>query len=352
MTDEHELARRFSRFADDHGARAPFLASVAATIAAAPDVAAILGDAPVEQQLPVLLLAAIHDQVLAEPECDLAAWYPTVTAEPREDAVRDALLAHCRDRREELCHTVAIRSTQTNEVGRCGLLLPAFGLLQAELGALAWIDVGASAGLNLRLDRYEYDYQPGGRVGGGSPVRIEVGTRGRVPVPSEPPTFVRRIGIDRDPVEPDDPVAARWLRACVWADQVDRFRRLDAAIELAATTPVELHRGDAVDDLPTFVDGIAAGTPVVVTTTWVLPYLPDERRSTFVAMLDRIGTDRDLSWIYAESPADNDGVPFAPEVQGRTVTALGLVRWRGGTRRLDHLGVAHPHGVWLHWRDA
>lgn len=352
MADEDELAQRFSRFADDHGARAPFLASVAATIASAPDLASILGEAPVEQQLPVLLLAAIHDQVLADPGCEIAAWYPTVTAEPRQDAVHDALLAHCRERRDELCRIVATRSTQTNEVGRSGLLLPAFGLLQAELGAFAWIDVGTSAGLNLRLDHYEYEYRPGGGVGGPSPVRVEVGTRGRVPVPAELPRFVRRIGVDRDPVDPGDPVAARWLRACVWADQVDRFRRLDAAIELAATIPVELHRGDAVEDLPTLVGGVAAGTPVVVTTTWVLPYLSDERRAAFVAMLDCVGADRDLSWVYAESPADNDGVPFAPEVLGRTTTALGLVRWRVGERRVDHLGVAHPHGVWLHWHET
>ncbi|MFP5487721.1 MAG: DUF2332 domain-containing protein, partial [Acidimicrobiia bacterium] len=246
----------------------------------------------------------------------------------------------------------ATHSTQTNEVGRCGLLLPAFGVLGAELGPLAWIDVGTSAGLNLRLDRYEYRYEPGGAVGGPSSVRVEVGTRGSVPVPDALPTFGRRIGLDRDPLDPTDPIAGRWLRACVWPDQVDRFRRLDAAIELSAETPVEMHRGDAVDDLAAIVSTVAPDVPVVVTTTWVLPYLSDDRRTRFVATLDRIGAARDLSWIYAESPADADGVPFADEVRGRAVTALGLVRWRDGERRLDHLGVAHPHGVWLHWHDA
>ena len=26
-----------------------------------------------------------------------------------------------------------------------------------------------------------------------------------------------------------------------------------------------------------------------------------------------------------------------------------LVRWRGGARIVEHLGVAHPHGYWLRW---
>ena len=59
----------------------------------------------------------------------------------------------------------ATRSTQTNEIGRCALLLPAFGLVAAEVGALAHLDVGTSAGLNLLLPRYRYRYEPGGEVG-------------------------------------------------------------------------------------------------------------------------------------------------------------------------------------------
>jgi hypothetical protein len=33
------------------------------------------------------------------------------------------------------------------------------------------------------------------------------------------------------------------------------------------------------------------------------------------------------------------------------LTALMLVRWRNGIRTVDHLGVAHPHGYWLHWAE-
>jgi hypothetical protein len=47
------------------------------------------------------------------------------------------------------------RRTQTNEPGRCATLLPALAALD---GPLALIEVGASAGLCLHVDRYSYDY--------------------------------------------------------------------------------------------------------------------------------------------------------------------------------------------------
>jgi hypothetical protein len=47
------------------------------------------------------------------------------------------------------------RATQTNEVGRCALLLPVLASLPQPL---ALLEVGASAGLGLFPDRYAYRY--------------------------------------------------------------------------------------------------------------------------------------------------------------------------------------------------
>ncbi|WP_410901039.1 DUF2332 family protein, partial [Pseudoalteromonas sp. SIMBA_162] len=43
------------------------------------------------------------------------------------------------------------RSTQTNEPGRCAVLLPALASIR---GKIALIEVGASAGLCLLMDKY------------------------------------------------------------------------------------------------------------------------------------------------------------------------------------------------------
>ena len=60
------------------------------------------------------------------------------------------------DRRgADLAAVMKVRRTQTNEPARCATLLPALAQLPPPL---ALIEVGASAGLTLLVDRYSYDY--------------------------------------------------------------------------------------------------------------------------------------------------------------------------------------------------
>ncbi len=345
-----ELADAFRVTAETQAQRAPGSARISAAVAELPEVVAILMAAPEEQQLPVLLLAALHHDVLLDPGCELAAWYATVTPTPRDDDVSDALRRHCVRRREELMATVRTRSTQTNEVGRCGFFLPAIAAIGDEVGAVSLVDVGTSGGLNLRLDEYEYHYEPGGGVGGPSDVRIEVGTRGPVPVPERMPTIVARIGLDRNPIDITDEDQTRWLRACLWPDQADRFRRLEAAIDIARAVPADIRVGDAVDVLaPAVRDAAEVGHPVIM-NSWVLNYLPHDRRADYLVRLERLGAEYDLSWVYAESPAHAPGLFYADDTEDEQLTQLVLVRWRDGFRSIAHLATSHPHGYWLHWR--
>lgn len=115
--------------------------------------------------------------------------------------------------------------------------------------ALARLDVGTSAGLTLLLDRYAYRYEPGGAIGQPSSVELTCGTRGPVPLPSAVPVFADAVGLDSDPIDVTDDDAVRWLEACVWPDQADRFARLRAAIAIGRRQPPHLVRGDAVADL-------------------------------------------------------------------------------------------------------
>jgi hypothetical protein len=352
MATVEQLAERFRASSRTQRARAPFSAGLCTTIAEHPDLVALLQAAPDEQQQPVLLLATLHDEVLRDPHCELAAWYPTVVEAPRGGDIAEALVTHVDRRRGAIVEILATRSTQTNEVGRCGLLVPALGLLADEVGELALVDVGTSGGLNLLLDHYRYRYEPGGSVGGASPVELSVGTRGSVPVPTSLPHVSGRIGLDRRPIDVHDDDDARWLRACVWPDQHDRFQRLDAAVEIARSHDLDIRAIDAVRGLTAAVtDARSRGHPVVM-NSWVLSYLSPGDRVAYVAELDRLGERHDVSWVFAESPGQADGLPFPADLAGRHMTAVMLVRWRRGVRSVEHLAVGHHHGYWLHWADA
>ena len=349
MADVDELAERFRAGGSDSSSRSAFYGHLNRQIADDPAVVDLLTSAPEHQQLPVLLLAAVHSIVLAEPDLELAQWYPTTATTPLDTDPYPVFRRLCAERSDEIRSIVSTRSVQTNEVGRSALFVPPLGEIEREVGPLALVDVGTSAGLNLQLDRFRYRYDPGGSLGPDSPVVLETGTRGPVPVPARVPSIAARVGLDRNPIVVSDPAEARWLMACVWPDQPDRFERLRGAISLANTDPPHLVQGDAVADVASTIDGIATSGHPVVLNSWVLNYLDRDAREAYVAELDRVGATRDLTWVFAESPGLAPGLPFPDTVAGEHTTALVSARWRAGHRSVDLHGLAHPHGYWLHW---
>jgi hypothetical protein len=349
---DDELRQRFAEFGTQTSASAPLYGRLAAAIADDPATVRLLLHAPPPQRLPVLLFACVHWLLINEPEHELRRWYPNLVAEPATDDPYPAFRRLCAQHEPRLASLLSARSTQTNEVGRCALFVPALAELEDERGPLALVDVGASGGLNLLLDSYQYRYDPGGIVGTASPVLLPCGVRGRMPVPLQLPAIAARIGLDRAPVDITDPAEATWLEACVWPDQTERFHRLEAAIALARSAPPLVRRGDAVGDLASTVNLVRGEGHPVVTNSWVLNYLTPAERAAYLGELDRIGSETDISWVYAESPVLTAPLP-APAIPGREAerTALTLVRWRDGRRIVTHLATCHPHGAWIHWFD-
>jgi hypothetical protein len=322
---------------------------ISTAVADDPDVLRLLETAPDQQQLPVLLFAAVHHLLLGGAGPRLAAHYPNLSAMPPDDDPADAFREFALSHVDELTALIATRHTQTNEVGRCAQFLPPFGLLAAECGPLTHIDVGTSAGLNLLLPRFSYEYAPGGTVGEPSTVHVRCSTTGPVPVPAAMPEIAASVGLDLMPIDVLDDDAVRWLEACVWPDQADRFARLVAAVALARTAPPDVRRGHAVHDLATLVHEVAPRGHPVVTNSWVLNYLPDDTRVAYVDELQRIGAEMDLSWVIAESPSQTPGLPVATTDPPEELTVVSLVRWRDGARTVQRLATTHPHGYWLHW---
>jgi hypothetical protein len=260
-------------------------------------VLALLDEARPEQRLPMLLLAAVHHEVLRE-----GAAYP---------AGADAFAAYVEEHADAVRESLATRRTQTNEVGRAAFLLPCLAHLPEPL---TLIEVGASAGLNLNLDRYAYRY--GDRTIGESAVLLEPELRGPAPPVERIPQIASRIGVDLAPAPDPD-----WLRACVWPDQPERLARLDAALQIAAEHPPEVVQGDALTLLPQLIDE-AEGT-VVVMHSAVADYLTGAQRQQLfwhVAEVHHVSAESEGAWTE-----------FVLRVDG------------------DQVGAAHPHGQWLAW---
>lgn len=355
--DDSELSRRFRESASTLHPRAPLYAALSAGIARDPQLYGLLHHAPPLQRLPVLLFASAHALLLAEPDHELASWYPNLTDDaraPDDPRLMAVFTRFVTERAPDLLHLLATRSTQTNEVGRCLMLMPALALAAADTGPIAHLDVGASGGLQLLSDRFAYHYVADDdgddhRLGTSSDVVLTAHTRGVGPLPSHLPTIAARCGIDRRPIDITDDTEAQWLEACIWPDQTERFRRLHRTIELAREHPPEVLAGDAVTSLEPAAERLMRAGHLAVTTSWVLNYLPGDQRTAFGAMLDRIGATADVSWVVVESPALTPELPWPTDVADSHLTVTMLLRWRSGERTLRTLATSHPHGFWIHW---
>ncbi|GAB3581844.1 DUF2332 domain-containing protein [Calidifontibacter terrae] len=334
----------------------PMYARIADAASADDDAIELLRCAAPGQARPVLLLAALHDLVMRRPETPAARWFPDGPEQvvPQGDPwpdVRLTLSSHA----DELRSVIATRATQTNEVNRAGYVIAMVAAACADLPntPVTLLELGASAGLLLNLDRYRVSVGKDTIGPADSPVHATTAVRGAQPSLALPP-LASRAGIDLFPIGPDDTDDLRWLRACLWPEMPDRLGRFDAAVRVLRDHPPVLIGGDMVEVLPAAIDQVrAADSHLVAYSSWAITYLARHRRPALLGALSAAATDGPVSLVTAEPPGCVPGLPTpATEVPDRlTGTDVGMQRWRGGqSAQAQLIGRVHPHGAWLQWQ--
>lgn len=368
----------FHRFVGEV-ADSPLYAALCPLLAEFPFALALYADVPGTQRRPNLLLAALHYEVLRDPSHPFAEWFKTVngTRLANEPELREALTSFVTERYEILRNLVARGATQTNEVGRSALVLPALAVLGAEQSKpVAIVEIGTSAGLNLSPDAYKLNY----KLANGTTVTVgpqhstvHIATDNSNTLEALPLAEMRdlqlgmRIGVDINPLDVTNEFQARWLCALIWPDDQARFARLRAAVDLAASDPLDLHRGDAVETVGAHITSVLADQYPVVVTTWVLTYLTKPQRQAFGAALDTVAQKRDFAWVAMEHPAYAKGLPWPEAITSiwtpeflqsnlETWTGLGtplvLHRYASGRRTSQWIASVHAHGHWINWHPT
>ncbi len=347
----------------------PLYAAVCPQVAARPEWLAMLWHAPRGQQLPNLWLAALHDRILAgitrirgRHWHALAAYYASVGGTCAPDAqLTDALAEFIAHEQAALLESIATRSTQTNDIGRCAVLRPALRHIAQASGrsALALLDFGCSAGLNLGVDRYAYAYD--------APVETEVAPNaiptiacrrvGPIALPPDEsaPRIVDRLGIDPAPVDVSDARALRWLRACIWPGDRERDHRLLHAATLMRSERWPVRREpDCLGAIEPWLDTLPAGVLPVVFHSWVLHYVDAPGRARHAALLEALMRERGVWWLAAEGPHVPIGnvvapAPFEPFIDPAMTTVWTLGSAQHGRTRFEVLARSHAHGRWVEW---
>jgi hypothetical protein len=302
-----------------------------------------LADQPSGSVPSLRFAGALHRMVLDGRAPALAAFYPSVGGTAPPDAAWAAARSLVVERADELAVALQ-RPVQTNEVGRAAALYG--GLLHV---AAAWrlpirlLEIGASAGLNLRVDQFAYELGNGVVVGDAlSPVRLREPWRGTFPPTDVELVLAARAGCDPAPLDPTDEADRLTLLSYVWADQLERIDRLRGALQVAAGQPVTVERLPASDFLRRELSVPVPGTATVVWHSVVRQYLTPEERADVDALLAAAGaraTDTAPLVRLSLEPEKKTHFTFRFLVE--------MTAWPGGESRL--LAECLGHGPPVSW---
>ena len=273
--------------------------------------------------LQLRLLGAVHRLVLMGRIPERAAVHPSMGGEADLDRAPALFLAalatHADEVREHLD-----RPVQTNEVARCAGLVGGFLTIARETGLhLSLLEVGASAGLNLRFDRYRYVSGDWAWGDAGSRVRFEDVFADAVP-PLHPLEVAARRGCDRNPLDPRTEEDRLTLMSFVWPDQTRRFGVLRSALEIAAHDDVRVEKAGAAEWAEEMLATPRPGLATVIYHSVVVSYLSAEEGSRLHGAITAAGAaatpDAPVAWLFLEP--------------GEEETDVRLTLWPGGEQRL------------------
>ena len=291
---------------------------------------------PDGSMLGLRLLGSVHRLVLTGAAPELARFYPSAGGTDSGDAW-PAFAGVVEQHLDQIAESID-RPVQTNEVGRAGALVGGFLEVARLFGLpLRTLEVGASAGLLMRWDHYRYEAR--GQTWGppDSPVRLcNYNSEKGLPFDADARVDYR-IGCDRVPIDPTTEEGRLSLMSFVWPDQIDRFRLLKNALDVARDVPVTVERAAAAEWIEEQLSQPHPGTATVVYHSIVMQYLSDEERARFTASIESAGS------------AATEGAPLAwlRFEPGGEVAHVHLKKWPGGDDRL--VATAGYHGTAVRW---
>lgn len=328
MLDRETLIERFSR-GDGWFDTSPLYQVLSRAVVADDDLLDLAAEVRPGQQPPNMLMAAVHLLVLENPDLPFARFFGD-DAEPPEDAGAE-FGAFCAEHRDALSRTLRERLVQTNVPRRGVAVRFAMHEIGTRIsGPVTFLEIGPSAGIQLRFDRWAVDMA--GRRFGPADAPLTLATEWRSDQP--PPDLDRiapvrdRLGLDLHPVDATDPAERRWLQALVWPEHRERFTELATALDAVAADPPTILEGDAIELLPrlTLPDDI----PLVVFHAMVRVHVPADRRPAFDSAIAALGEQRRVFHVSLEA---DGGDPL-----------LALRDSEGADR---DLALVEGHGRWI-----
>lgn len=296
------------------------------------------------QPVPNAFLAAVHFFVLKNKQALLAQYYPSVTGQKTQAIPFGLFKAFVQQHQHGIIDLLQHRIVQTNVITRCNYLMPVFSnLLSSANGPATIIDIGASAGLNLNFDRYEYYYN-NEKVYGNSRVKLHCQIKaGKVPTIKPFKNPIEKIGIDQHLIDVTNTDDLIWLQALIWPDQTERFLMLKEALNAPNLSEIKRIAGDTVADFKNIIEAVDPYALLIISATHVLYQFTDKLLLEFYNFLDAIGQNRNFYFLSAEA------TEAARLKYGVHHTAVVLTTYKNKLKQETLIAETNGHGNWIKW---
>ncbi len=297
---------------------------------------------PIHDAIPLRLAAALHRIVLSGRDERLARHYPSVGGKPGPDFTAD-FIAYMRDHLNEIDVALS-QQVQTNEVGRSIVQLTiSHWLTTHDVNDFDYLEIGASAGLNMNFDKY---YACSGQLRMGTPssaVRFMGDCFTHTPdLPRNGAHVHRKRGVDISPLDVTQRDDETRLLSFLWPDQRTRVERTRAAIEIAQSHPPLVDSASADEWLLAQLSRPRERATVVFHSI-VWQYLgvgtQSRLRDALVEAGSRATSSTPLFWVRME--------PSGP------VADVQVDMWNGSSDEPQHWRLAEVgyHGQNFNWLD-
>lgn len=329
----------------------PLYEALATRIVDDPEMLDIASVGREEQFPPLIFFGAVRYLLLGEMKGhELEKFYPDLcesldqARSPQDTDAYPIFRQFCLDYKDPIQHIITTRLIQTNEVRRCSVMVPAFGIV-AELirQPLVLIEIGSSAGINLNWDRYHYHYTGGVDLYCGQPDSVltlgtEIQGEYVPPIPAQLPTVTDRIGIDLNPLDPADEKVRRWLHALIWPEHIERWQNLAHALDIIQEHRPEVIAGNALDVLPNVLHQVTREGALCIFHSMVIYQFSAEMAQQLDDILIEHSHQRDIYRVWFE---------WEPDL-GASV--LRLFAYKHSAKESNMLATADPHGRWIQWQ--
>jgi hypothetical protein len=293
---------------------------------------------PYGASLPLRLAGAFHALVLEGHSRELQAVYP-----PHHEIINDNQLwntfqSTLYDHADFILQRLQ-SPPQTNEVRRSSALVPGFLTIAAQTGfPFVLSEVGASTGLNLLWDCYQFQFNNLSWGDNQSTVKLAPQWSGPMP-PDAPVEVLSRAGCDLLPLNAASVDDRARLLSYIWPDQVERIALIRAALDIASNNPPPIAKSDALSWLEQRLATPHTNATHVIYHTIMWQYMsPSDQKcgqDLIAAAGMRATNTAPLAWLRLEA---DDKEPGA---------ALMLTLWPTGKEQC--IGRADFHGRWVNW---